>query len=94
MTLRPMSASHDSECGLHHVGWAKQDGCSEPNDGIDDTPEQAEPDYTCQPTNSCPNRPAGQGNTDPISNYMVSSWALSRLLLPHHHHRMVLAARA
>ena len=67
---------HDSRHTLHPVDGAQQDGCSEPNDGISDTPEQAEPDYSCQPMNSCPNRPPGQGDTDPINNYMVSSCVL------------------
>ena len=38
-----------------------------------DTPEMAEPLYECTAVNSCPSRPAGQGNTDPIHNYMVRS---------------------
>lgn len=47
-------------------------GCSEPNDMIQDTAQQAVAQYGCakQAPNSCPNKPAGQPSLDPIHNYM------------------------
>ncbi len=38
---------------------------------VSDTAEMAEPQLDCTAVNSCPNRPAGQGTTDPIHNLMV-----------------------
>jgi len=46
-------------------------GCTEPNDVVTDTPEMANPQFDCVAVNSCPNRPSGQGTTDPIHNIMV-----------------------
>ena len=37
-----------------------------------DTPEEYFPSTGCVERNSCPFRPANQGNRDPIHNYMVS----------------------
>lgn len=61
--------------GLNHPFMG---GCSEPNDGVDDTAEQAKPEYACftnkpQP-NTCPNRPATQPQVDPVTNYMGYSY--------------------
>lgn len=41
-------------------------GCSDPNDYIDDTPAEKEPNFECKVRDSCPAMP---GN-DPIHNYM------------------------
>ncbi len=50
-----------------------QNGCAEPNDGLDDTAEEAQPQFGCPnpAPNSCPGKPAGQPTLDPIHNYMV-----------------------
>jgi len=47
-------------------------GCSEPNDGVDDTAEEAQPQFGCPatPPNSCPHKPSGQPRQDPIHSYM------------------------
>ena len=47
-------------------------GCSEPNDYVGDTAEEAGPQYNCPspPPNSCPNKPAGQPTLDTIHSYM------------------------
>ena len=47
-------------------------GCSEPNDMIDDTPEEAGPQFGCPSPapNSCPHKPAGQPLLDTIHNFM------------------------
>lgn len=59
--------------GTHEVGhWLGllhtfQNGCSEPGDGIDDTPFQAEEVYDCPvPAKSCPN----SFGVDPVANFM------------------------
>ena len=48
-------------------------GCSEPNDGVADTAQEAQPQFGCPatPPNSCPRKPAGQPRLDPIHSYMV-----------------------
>ena len=38
---------------------------------VSDTAEMANPQFDCTAVNSCPNRPVGQGTTDPIHNIMV-----------------------
>lgn len=50
-------------------------GCSEPNDMVDDTAQEALPQYGCPDPapDSCPHRPAGQPPLDPIHNYMSFS---------------------
>jgi hypothetical protein len=55
-------------CDVRPVACA---GCTEPNDFISDTPEMAELVYGCMQVDSCPDRPANEGDTDPIHNYMV-----------------------
>lgn len=47
-------------------------GCAEPNDYVDDTAEEANPQFGCpsQAPNSCPNKPANQPATDAIHSYM------------------------
>ena len=47
-------------------------GCSEPNDGVDDTAQEAQPQFGCPATapSSCPHKPAGQPRLDPIHSYM------------------------
>jgi len=51
-----------------------QNGCSEPNDGLDDTAEEAQAQFGCPSPapNTCPGKPAGQPTLDPINNFMVS----------------------
>lgn len=55
--------------GLLHVFAG---GCdpSTGGDGVDDTRAAAAPDYTCAPTNSCPNL----AGTNPIHNFMGESF--------------------
>lgn len=50
-------------------------GCTEPNDGVSDTAEEAEPQFGCPSPapNSCPNKPGNQPRHDPINSYMVST---------------------
>ena len=79
---RPLKHAAVSQSSLAMSVAPAQDGCTEPNDGIDDTPEQSQPDYYCVPTNSCPNRPAGQGDTDPIHNFMARTPNACPQLLP------------
>lgn len=47
-------------------------GCSEPNDGVDDTAQEAQPQFGCPatPPDSCPRKPSGQPRLDPIHSYM------------------------
>ena len=47
-------------------------GCSEPNDYVGDTAEEAGPQYDCPnpAPNSCPNKPANQPMLDSIHSYM------------------------
>ena len=40
----------------------------------------AAPQFDCTPVNSCPNRPAAQGQHDPIHNYMVTRATLTLTL--------------
>ena len=56
---------------LNMAGLLHCSGCTEPNDVVTDTPEMANPQFDCVAVNSCPNRPSGQGTTDPIHNIMV-----------------------
>lgn len=50
--------------GLYHTF---QDGCSEPNDEVGDTPQEADPAYGCPADqDSCP----ANSGLDPIENYM------------------------
>ena len=55
--------------GLRHPF---EGGCSEPNDNIEDTAEEAGPQFQCPnpAPNSCPNKPANQPALDPIHSYM------------------------
>lgn len=47
-------------------------GCTEMNDYVDDTAEEANPQFYCPnpAPNSCPNKPTNQPPLDPIHNYM------------------------
>lgn len=47
-------------------------GCSEPNDMVGDTSQEAAPQFACPstPPDSCPGKPGGQPRLDPIHNYM------------------------
>ena len=80
----PRSAPHGTVAGLHDyrplecanillicLRCSPCSGCTEPNDVVGDTAEMANPQFDCSPVNSCPNRPDGQGTTDPIHNIMV-----------------------
>ena len=53
-------------------------GCSEPNDAVSDTAEEAAPQFGCPSPvpDSCPNKPSSQPRSDPIHSYMVSTLAL------------------
>ncbi len=55
-----------------HTPCPPTGGCSEPNDGVDDTAEEAQPQFGCPatPPNSCPHKPSGQPRQDPIHSYM------------------------
>ena len=78
--MRNLSHSHDQSdtrrCCAHPRGALQtaQNGCSEPNDGLDDTAEEAQPQFGCPSPapSSCPGKPANQPALDPINNFMVS----------------------
>ena len=55
-----------------HQSFASAGGCSEPNDGVDDTAEEAQPQFGCPatPPSTCPHKPSGQPRQDPIHSYM------------------------
>jgi hypothetical protein len=50
-------------------------GCTEPNDGVSDTAEEAQAQFGCPSPapDSCPNKPSNQPRLDPIHSYMVST---------------------
>ncbi len=66
----------EGDTGTHEVGhWLGLDhtfgpanGCTHPGDKIKDTPVEAEPQFLCQPRDSCVGKPFP--GSDPIMNFM------------------------
>ena len=60
---------HGTCAGLFHPF---DGGCTEMNDHVDDTAEEASPQFHCPnpAPNSCPNKPTNQPLLDPIHNFM------------------------
>ena len=67
-----------AELGRASAVLRLQGGCSEPNDGVTDTAEEATAQFGCPSPapNSCPNKPANQPLLDPITNFMVRTRTL------------------
>ena len=55
--------------GLYHPF---ENGCSEPNDFVDDTAQEQSPQFGCPnpAPETCPNKPSNQPKLDPIHSYM------------------------